>query len=274
MFEGMRGIAADEQNVVLTLYTDAYVVRGSMRTRQRRVTDILNDAEHDFLVLTDVVMDEYGSRTIAARAEYVQVNLAAVLFAVADTPIEPVPELRTPKVAEEAMISIPPFRIVGRIHLLPERNLRDALAELIGRFVPVTDAYYWSDGVGEARTSAAMVAFNHSRAQVLAPHREVDPWEGLSRSEAAERATNPAPDAIGDVPRDAASTSAPTGSQDPWRGAGASGEARPDTGVQDPWGFERQVPAEGTAGEASNPWGGPGGDPWGAGQRREEETPG
>src|SRR5215210_3896873 len=120
MHEGFQGVVADAQAVSLTLYTDAYVIRGVLQTRQRRITDILNEADHDFVVLTDVVMDEYGSREIAIRAEYAQVNLDSVLFAVADTPVDPVPELRTPKVPEQAMISIPPFRIVGRIHLLPE----------------------------------------------------------------------------------------------------------------------------------------------------------
>ena len=124
MYDGLDAIAANEQPVNLTLYTDAYVVRGKLLTRQRRVTDMLNEAEHDFLVLTEAVMDEYGSRTVAAKSEYVQINLAAVLFAVADTAVESIPELRTPKVSEQAMISIPPFRIVGRIHLLPERSLR------------------------------------------------------------------------------------------------------------------------------------------------------
>ena len=251
MYDGLDAIAANEQPVNLTLYTDAYVVRGKLLTRQRRVTDMLNEAEHDFLVLTEAVMDEYGSRTVAAKSEYVQINLAAVLFAVADTAVESIPELRTPKVSEQAMISIPPFRIVGRIHLLPERSLREALAELTGRFVPVTDTVYWSDTVGEARTSAALVAFNHNRAQILAPHREVDPWEGLNRSAGlAADAGDRAPDAVGDVPADAASTSTPAG-------------------AQDPWGFERSSPAEeGPAEpEPSNPWGGPSGDPWGASRR-------
>ena len=263
----MPGIGGAEQVVNLTLYTDAYVIRGRIKTRQRRVTDLLNDAEHNFLVLTDVVMDEFGSRAIAGRAEYVQVNLDTVLFAVADTPIEAVPELRTPKIPEQAMISIPPFQVVGRIHLLPERDLRDALEELTGRFIPVTDAYYWSDSVGEARTQAAMVAINHSRAQILAPHREVDPWAVPTPGADAARA----PDAIGEVPADAASTSTPTGSQDPW-GAGRSVDAASDSGVQDPWGFERRAPE---AAPPSNPWGGPGGDPWATpGRRPDEESQG
>lgn len=172
----------------LTVYTDAYVIRGTVTTRQRRVTDVLNNADHEFLVLTDVVLDEHGGRGGAERADFAQVNLASVLFAISDAPVEAFPEMRTPKIPEEALISIPPFKIVGRIHLTPETTLRDALLELTNRFVPVTDATYWSDIVAEARTTAQLVAFNRSRAQILAPHRVVDPWAGLSRSQGAEGA--------------------------------------------------------------------------------------
>jgi hypothetical protein len=43
----------------------------------------------------------------------------------------------------------------------------------------VTDATYWSDSLGEGRQTAPIVAVNHARAQILAPHRVVDPWAGL-----------------------------------------------------------------------------------------------
>lgn len=172
--------------IALTLYTDAYIVRGTADSRERRISDILNHAEQDFLVLSDVTLDEYGTRSLAERAEYAQVNLATVLFAVANDVVEAAPELRMPKVSEMAMISLPPFRITGRIHLLPERNLATALAELTGRFIPVTEATYWSDVVAESRQTATMVAVNHARTQVLAPHRIVDPWAGLGTSASAE----------------------------------------------------------------------------------------
>ena len=177
--------------VLLTLYTDAFVIKGTIRSRQNRITDILNQADDGFLVLSDAVVDEYGSRGTPTRSEFAQVNLGAVLFAVADTTIEPRPDLRTPKVPEQAMISIPPFRVIGRIHVLPERDLREALNELTGRFIPVTDATYWSESIGEARATAAMVAINHERAQIFAPHREVDPWAGLNRS--GESGSEPPP---------------------------------------------------------------------------------
>jgi hypothetical protein len=176
-------IGGEAFRVNLVLYTDAFVIRGAVRTRQARLTDILNQAEESFIVIADATTDEYGSKGIVARTEYAQVNLGTVLFAVADAPSEPRPDLRTPKVPELAMISIPPFKITGRIHLLPERDLQEALSELTGAFVPVTDATFWSDTIGEARATAPMVAFNHSRAQILAPHTEVDPWVGVNRGE-------------------------------------------------------------------------------------------
>jgi hypothetical protein len=181
MFESML-VGAEPVKVPMTLFTDAFVIKGTVRTRQGRITDLLNNDDEDFIVLEDAVVDEFGSRSQAVRSEFAQVNLHAVLFAVADTTVEPRPDLRTPKVSEQALISIPPFRIIGRIHVLPERDLHDALRDLTGRFIPVTEAVFWSDTVGEARTSAPMVAFNHRRAQILAPHREVDPWAGIDRS--------------------------------------------------------------------------------------------
>jgi hypothetical protein len=176
MFDGVAGAP---QSVALTLYTDSFVIRGTLSTRQRRVTDMLNLAEERFLVLSDVTTDEFGSRGDQLRAEFAQVNLASVLFAVVNEEVPPAPELRTPKIAEEALISVPPFKVTGFIHLMPERSLRNALSELTGHFLPVTDAAYWSDVLNEARATATLLAVNHERAQILAPYRVSDPWVGL-----------------------------------------------------------------------------------------------
>lgn len=191
MYDPLGGAA---QTVALTLFTDAFMIRGSLDTRQRRVTDVLNRADDPFLVLADVTFDEFGSRGQPIHSEFAQVNLASVLFVVSEDAVEPLPELRTPKMAEQAIISIPPFKVTGRIHLLPERNLRAALSELHGQFIPVTDATYWSDTLNEARASAALVAVNHGLAQILAPHREIDPWAGLDPETAARRAATAAAD--------------------------------------------------------------------------------
>jgi len=183
-----NGFTGDQQHFVLTLFTDAYVIRGQVVTRQRRLTDVLNQADNEFLVLTDVLLDEFGTRSVAVKADYAQVNLGSVLFAVGEAAADGAPDLRTPKIPEQALISIPPFKLVGRIHLIPERDLRNALEGLTGRFIPVTDVTYWSESVGESRKTAPIVAFNRSRAQILAPHRVVDPWEGIA-PEGASQAT-------------------------------------------------------------------------------------
>ena len=185
------GFAGESRAVALTLVTDAFVVHGTIQTRHRRITDMLNSAEHEFLVLTEATFDEFGSAGQAIQADFAQVNLGAVLFGVADEPVEATPELRVPKVSQRAIISIPPFTVTGHIHLMPGRGMHEALEGLVGRFIPVTEAVYWSDRVGEARKTALIVAVNHNRAQFLAPHHEIDPWAGLDRSGAAEGAPGP-----------------------------------------------------------------------------------
>jgi hypothetical protein len=133
------------------------------------------------------MVEDYGGRGQPIRAAFAQVNLDTVLFAVANTPVQPIPELRTPKTQEQAIIELPPFKITGTMHLLPTGgNLREALTELTGRFLPITEATFWSDRLGEARQSALLLAINHRRAQILAPHEEVDPWAGLGGTPASE----------------------------------------------------------------------------------------
>lgn len=175
-----------EERRNLTLFTDAHVIRGSVATRQHRITDLLNGADSGFLVLEDVVIDEFGSRAEVTRAEFAQVNLDSILFAVSDTPVAPLPELRIPREPQKALVSVPPFKVVGYVHLAIEASMRDGLASLTSRFVPVTDATYWSETIGESSTSAVMLAINHRRAQIFAPYTVVDPWAGIPRAVEAD----------------------------------------------------------------------------------------
>ena len=176
----------------ITLYTDEFTVKGKLETPQRRVTDALNGSTEGYIVLAEATFDEHRSATSLLSAEFAQINLASVLFVVSDEDIGADPALVSPRHAEEALISVPPFRVTGRIHVLPERSLREALGELRGQFIPVTEATYWSDSLGEGRMTAALVAVNHARCQILAPHHEVDPWAGLGMGVAAPPET-PAP---------------------------------------------------------------------------------
>ncbi len=197
--------------VPLTLYTEQLVVRGLILTHHHRVTDILRTTD-PFLVLQDVTLEEYGEAGPAVAAEYAQVNLASVLFAASLTTVAPITGLRTPKIAARALVSVPPFRIVGQVHLLPAMTLRDSLAALQGSFIPITDATFWSERLGEERRTVAFVAVNQSRAQVFAPFREVDPADGDERRPDSagwgDALAGSPPHAVADEPPDAISDEA------------------------------------------------------------------
>lgn len=158
----------------LTLVTDSHIVRGTISSRLNRLTDILNQTEYDFLVVRNASLEELGERGVAARAKFAQVNLNSLLFAVADTSVDAKPEMRLPKAPEDALIIVPPFKLLGRIHILQGTDLYSALTEMTGRFIPLTDVSYWSDTAGVPRTEAQMVCFNHARAHILAQLQEAD----------------------------------------------------------------------------------------------------
>jgi hypothetical protein len=216
--------------VELTLYTDALIARGTIRTRQHRVSDILNLSETPFVVLEDVTVTDHDAKGAPITADVAQINLDAVLFAVVDTRIEPSPELRSPKMRREAIISVPPFRVTGTLHLLAgAANLREALTDLTGRFLPVTDASFEAASLGLAPREAVMLAVNHQRAQILAQYAQPgdrptehapdgDPW--------ASHAGDTLP-AVDD--RGGGSSSATTG--DPWAGTDWSGGGSGESGT-------------------------------------------
>ena len=61
---------APMRTVPLTLYTELFIVRGTIQTQQHRVTDILNGADQAFLVLEDVSLEEFGSNELPTRTAF------------------------------------------------------------------------------------------------------------------------------------------------------------------------------------------------------------
>src|SRR5437773_9068485 len=96
--------AATEQRIKLTLFTDTHVIRGTVSTRLRRLTDVFVGAEHGFLVVSDATVEEFGSKSQPDRAAIAQVNLSTVLFAATESSVEAQPELRLIKSVEDALI--------------------------------------------------------------------------------------------------------------------------------------------------------------------------
>ncbi len=156
----------------LTLVTEASVIRGTAVTWRRRMTDLLNEGDHPFILLEDVEMEDIAGSGPTVRASHAQVNLDAVLFVLSPHPTHPSPDFHVHKSPERAYVSLPPYVIVGQVHLHMGEGLRDGLDMLVGRFIPVTDAVYWSDAHRVARTSVEMLALNRLRAQILLPFEE------------------------------------------------------------------------------------------------------
>ncbi len=133
--------------VPLVLYTDATSIRGTIR-RQRRVTDILNQREEPFLVIGDVLVEEFGSRGEPLRRVRAAEPRRPCCSPSGTCPSSRLPELRTPKIpgagarlgaavlgGRDDPPAARPGAISGR-----------RCASYTGRFIPVTDATFWSDG--------------------------------------------------------------------------------------------------------------------------------
>lgn len=154
------------QPIPLTLVTDRLVIAGTVMSRMKRLTDLLNDPESSHLVVLDATFAEVGSRRVAAQAAAAQVQLGDVLFAHASGPSDPATEMRTSKQAVRACLLVTPFTVVGDIHLAYEAELRVALAALTEAFIPVTNARYWSYVVAEEPKLVDLLVVNHARAHI------------------------------------------------------------------------------------------------------------
>ena len=106
--------------VDLTLYTDSLVVKGSVSTTHRRITDILNLADQPFLILEDATVEELGARGTPIKADVAQINLDSVLFAVANVPIEASPD-QVRRFAVLFPVNARPTQSVVRRYLLETR---------------------------------------------------------------------------------------------------------------------------------------------------------
>lgn len=177
--------AARQARMAVRLYTDHYLVRGSVSTTRERLVDVLNGTS-DYVVLENAFFDEFGSREIVGQAPFVRVNLAMIILAAPEDAVEPAadaiePAAEAPGTAtrDQVLLAVPPYRITGRLELRNDQDLRDGIEGLSSRFVEVTEATFWSESLNEPRTRAPLVAVNHRRSHVVAPFEERDVWAGV-----------------------------------------------------------------------------------------------
>ena len=157
------------QDVPLTIVTTQAIIQGTLQSRLKRLTDVLNEPTAEHLILFDATFMEMGSRRVMVGPAVAQVPLGEILFVHTNTFTESGGEMRMPKQAVHAIVIASPFTIEGEIHLPYEAELHQALDGFGGRFVPMTKARYWSYAVAESPNYAELIAVNHSRAHFAVP---------------------------------------------------------------------------------------------------------
>jgi hypothetical protein len=170
--EAMSGFGMDAfgtlSEVRVDVYTDAYRVSGIVRTRFTRVAEILNQVTGSHLTVEQATMSEYAdpSATLGAPSALVAVEEILVLIA-PDLAGEARGEMRIPKRAVRAQLSIPPLRVTGLIHVPQGSRPVDGLLNVPDRFMPMTDATLASGAHPELERTVSVLALRRDRAHIL-----------------------------------------------------------------------------------------------------------
>ena len=162
----MFGTFNPAKSLPVIVVTAQLVIHGTIQTRLRRLTDVVNEPDAVHLILFDALFMEVGSRRVVAGPAVSQIQFSEVLFLHTTGETESGAEARTPKQAVPATLLVPPFTIEGQIHLPYESEIHQALDAFGGRFVPVTSARYWAYGVSEPPNHVDLLVVNRGRAHV------------------------------------------------------------------------------------------------------------
>jgi hypothetical protein len=151
----------------LTLATPALVIEGTLHTRLRRLSDVLNEAGTEHLILSDARVMELGSRRVVAGPGVVRVQLNDVLFAHRNAPVDAGAEMWTSMQAVKSVLFVSPFTVEGQIHLGYESEMTRALDGLAARFVTVSGAAYWAHGHAEPPKEVDQLLVSREKAHVV-----------------------------------------------------------------------------------------------------------
>lgn len=154
--------------VSVDVYTSAYRVSGTIQTRFTRVAEILNQLSSAYLKVEHASTTEHAipGRVVNAPSVLVSVNEILVMVATelgGDAPRE----MRIPKRAAQAQMSLPPLHVSGAVHIAMGSRPIDGLLNVPDRFLPMTDVTLSSVAHPELDRSATAVAVRRDRAHLL-----------------------------------------------------------------------------------------------------------
>jgi hypothetical protein len=161
-------VANPARSVHAQLFTDAYRVSGTMLTRFSRVTDIVNLQQTTHIAVEDATVTEYGDPGGGIPVPHVLVSIDELLFViVAETEADARPEMRIAKRPVRAQVALPPFRLLGTVHVAQGSRPADGLLNVSDRFVPMTDVTVTSSAHPEIGLAAPAVALQRAMAHVI-----------------------------------------------------------------------------------------------------------
>ena len=167
--------------VNVDIYTAAYRISGSVRTRFSRVADILNQQSGSHLTVEHATVSEYADAMSTVGAPSALVAIEEILVMVApDLGGASGGDMRIQKRAVRAQLSIPPLRLTGAIHVPAGSRPVDGLLNVPDRFMPMTDATLASGAYPELERSVAALALRRDRAHVLLVADDEHPDELLA----------------------------------------------------------------------------------------------
>lgn len=164
---GFEGFARVEP-VAVEIYTSAYRITGTIHTPFRRVAEILNQLPSAHVTIDDASIVEHAAPGAPTPTGTAHVAVDEILAMVApDLAGQPRAEMRIRKAPATAILSMPPLRLSGTVHVPVGSRPIDGFVNVGERFVPMTDARLSSAAYPALDREVPILAVRRDRAQVM-----------------------------------------------------------------------------------------------------------
>lgn len=166
---GFEGFASVE-SVAVEIYTSAYRISGLIHTPFRRVAEILNQLPSAYVTIEEATIVEHAVAVTAAHAPAATAHVAVDEILVMMAPGiagQPRSEMRVEKQPTTAVLSMPPLRLAGTVHVPVGSSAIDGFLNVGERFVPMTAVRLTSAAYPELDRDAPIIAVRRDRAQVM-----------------------------------------------------------------------------------------------------------
>jgi hypothetical protein len=170
---------APVESVAVEIYTSAFRITGTIHTPFRRVAEILNQLPSAFVTIEGASIVEHAAPDSATRSGTAHVATDEILVMVApDIAGQPRAEMRIQKQPATAVLSMPPLRLAGTVHVPVGSRPIDGFLNVGERFVPMTDVHLTSAAHPGLEREIPILAVRRDRAQVLVVIDDAGPDPG------------------------------------------------------------------------------------------------